>query len=168
MASISLGAVSFLIPPSLHPGTPTQQQHNPHHQMLQVNERKNNSNMTFSFSNPSSKQGIHILEEDDVGESKLEIIEESQEETSPKETDCKTTIITNSVPGEIKQNILNINESKYKSGNRMRSCLMDDNMSSKEAVESLLLLGREAVVANDDLDLQTGVCSIYYDYYSLI
>ena len=34
---------------------------------------------------------------------------------------------------------------------------MDVNMSSKEAVESLLLLGQGAVVADDSLDAQTGV-----------
>ena len=41
----------------------------------------------------------------------------------------------------------------------MRSCLLDVNMSSKEAVESLLLLGQEAVVADHALDPQTGVRS---------
>ena len=44
----------------------------------------------------------------------------------------------------------------------MKSCLMDDSMSSKEAVESLLLLGSKAVVANDGLDSQTGVCIDYH------
>ena len=150
MASVSLGAISFLPPSSLHSGSSAQSQPNPHHQLVHVNKSPSNSNITVSFSNHAIPQGMHILEEEDTGESKLEIIEESHEETSPKDNDILSSSMASSRPVEARK----IEESKFNNGNRMRSCLMEDNMSSKEAVESLLLLGQEAVVANDP---QTGV-----------
>ena len=109
---------------------------------------------------------MRILDDDESGgESKLEIIEESQEETLPKETYRTTTTITSCIATEgLLQDTSNEHESNYERGNRMKSCLMDDSMSSKEAVESLLLLGSKAVVANDGLDSQTGVCIDYHDH----
>ena len=92
MASVSLGAVSFLPPSSLHSVPPSQPKQNPHHRILEVNRGAHNSNITVSFSNPSTVQGMHILEDEDTGEPKLEIIEESQEETSPKETDSEKNL----------------------------------------------------------------------------
>ena len=159
MASVSLGAISFLPPSSLHQGSPTQPQQSSHHQILQVNKGQTSSpNITVSFSNHNTMtQGMNILNEEDVGESKLEIIEESQEETSPKETDFASNMDKECISTNVKKNILVANDSKFNNGNRMRSCLMDVNMSSKEAVESLLLLGQGAVVADNDLDAQTGV-----------
>ena len=160
MASVSLGAMSFLSPASLHQGTPTQPQQSSHHQILQLNKGQTSSpNITVSFSNHNTMtQGMNMLEEEDVGESKLEIIEESQEEASPKETDFASNIDKECTFANVKKNILVANESKLNNGTRMRSCLMDVQMSSKEAVESLLLLGQGAVVAEDALDAQTGVC----------
>ena len=154
MASVSLGAISFLPPSSLHSGSSAQSQNNQHHQLLHVNNNPSGSNITVSFSNHAMPQGMNILEEEDSGESKLEIIEETQEETSPKETENPATSITSLRSVELKKNRQSIEESKFIHGNKMRSCLMDDNMSSKEAVESLLLLGQEAVVATES---QTGV-----------
>ena len=158
MASVSLGAFSFLPPSSLHSGTSTQQQQGSHHQILQVNKGQNNSNITVSFSNHTVTQGIGqgFLEENEVGESKLEIIEEAQEEASPKETELTKNMDDDCT--DLKNPQLSSNESIYDGGNRMRSCLMDGNMSSKEAVESLLLLGQGAVVSNDT---QSGVCISY-------
>ena len=159
MASVSLGAISFLPPSSLHQGSPTQSQQSSHHQILQVNKAQTSSpNITVSFSNHNTMtQGMNILEEEDVGESKLEIIEESQEEASPKETEFAANIDEECISANVKKNFLGANDSKFNNVNRMRSCLMDVNMSSKEAVESLLLLGQGAVVADDALDGQTGV-----------
>ena len=154
MASVSLGAISFLPPSSLHSGSSAQSQTSQHHQLVNVNNSSSNSNITVSFSNHAMPQGMNILDEEDSGESKLEIIEEAQEEASPKETEIPSTSITSLRTIDVKKNRASIEESKFNNGNRMRSCLMDDNMSSKEAVESLLLLGQEAVVANDS---QTGV-----------
>merc|ERR1711997_766183 len=68
MASVSLGAVSFLPPSSLHSVPPSQPKQNPHHRMLEVNRGQHNSNITVSFSNPSAAQGMHILEDEDAGE----------------------------------------------------------------------------------------------------
>ena len=158
MASVSLGAISFLPPSSLHQGSPAQPQQSSHHPILQVNKSRITSpNITVSFSNHNTMtQGMNILEEEDVGESTLEIIEESQEETSPKETDISSNTDKKCVITNVKKNTLAANEAKLNNGNRMQSCLLDVNMSSKEAVESLLLLGQEAVVADDP---QTGVRS---------
>ena len=154
MASVSLGAISFLPPSSLHSGSSAQSQTNQHHQLVHVNNNPSGSNITVSFSNHAMPQGMNILEEEDSGESKLEIIEETLEETLPKETENPATSITSLRSVELKKNRQSIEESKFINGNKMRSCLMDDNMSSKEAVESLLLLGQEAVVATES---QTGV-----------
>ena len=161
MASVSLGAVSFLPPSSLHSVPPSQTKQNPHHRILEVNRGPNNSNITVSFSNPSAVQGMHIVEDEDAGEPKLEIIEESQEETSPKETDSDTSINKEFVPSSnlIQTNSIPINEEpKLQMNNRICSSLAGDKLCSKEeAVESLLLLGQGIVVADRDFDGQAGV-----------
>ena len=159
MASVSIGAISFLPPSSLHSGSSAQSQQITHQQLVKVNKSPPDSNITVSFANHAMAQGIHLLEEEDSGESKLEIIEEAHEEASPKETEIPSTSITSLRSVDVTNNSLTIEESKFNNGNKMRSCLMEDNMSSKEAVESLLLLGQEAVVAND---AQTGVLFYYY------
>ena len=161
MASVSLGAVSFLPPSSLHSVPPSQPKQNPHHRILEVNRGAHNSNITVSFSNPSTVQGMHILEDEDAGEPKLEIIEESQEETSPKETDSETSINKEFVPSSnlIQTNSIPINEEpKLQMNNRICSSLTGEKLCSKEeAVESLLLLGQGIVVADRDFDGQAGV-----------
>ena len=158
MASASLGALTFLPPQSLRSRSSAQQEQHSHGQIFQQQQMHTNPNISLSFSNSPSKQSkIGYEEYDDGGDSKLEIIEEAQEELAPKENDTTTNPTVKCFTYEDKKEPSISMDFNDKSGARMRSCLMDDNMSSKEAVESLLLLGREAVVGNSVVDPQTGV-----------
>ena len=130
--------------------------------MFQQQQMHTNPIISLSFSNSLSKQGkVGYEEYDDGGESKLEIIEEAHEELAPKDNDSTTNTTVQYFANENKKEPSSNMDFNDKSGARMRSCLMDDNMSSKEAVESLLLLGREAVVGNSVVDPQTGVRIFY-------
>ena len=119
-----------------------------------------NADLPFSVASVDQRR-IESEDDDESGESKLEIIEESQEEASLlKEGETMTHLPKKYFVAENKESPIKINQANSMAGTRMKTCLMDDTMSSKEAVESLLLFGQEAVVGNSFVDPQTGVSHV--------